>query len=120
MIWDCDTATGLWRCGSGSFFCPDMVCDGNDDVISGFAYQDQATNEYGGGVCQYPHPEDTQTLNYMEIDYYTSFYDSPDGCPAVVRQDGSNEGFEYQATDTFATNICVKQDDGTYIMSVLQ
>ena len=80
--------------------------------------QDQADTEYGGGVCEIDNGNvlsSTQTRNYMQIDYYVAFTNSSDGCPAVVRASGSNDGFEYQATDYFATNICVEQDDGSYI-----
>ena len=122
IIWDCDGATGLWGCGSGNILCPDMTCNGKDDVRDGYEYQDQATNEYAGGVCQSPNPQHSHTVNYMKIDYYTNLLtESPSGCPGIIQGSDSlnpNIGFQYEATDTFATNICVKQTTNTYVMYV--
>ena len=128
IVYDCDQATGIYKCGSGNFLCPDMVCDGsgNDqNVRAGYRYQDQAINEIWGGVCDTAsgNPQFTQTANYMKIDYYTNILTtSPKGCPGIVQgslSSNPNIGFEYEASDYFATNICVKQTTNTYIMYVV-
>ena len=130
IVYDCDQATGLYKCGSGNFLCPDMTCDGsgNDqNVRSGYRYQDQDPNEIWGGKCDTsganPQPQNTHTANYMKIDYYTNLLgESPDGCPGIVQgsvASNRNLGFEYEASDYFATNICVKQTTNTYVMYVL-
>ena len=130
VINSCDNSyhwTDILRCKQGNNnTCPRSPCDyydwldHNADIFRLRAWNGShiltptPTTAFGGGYCPYNDTDDidvplTRTINYMEIDYYTSSTNSSDGCP------GDQGKFELAATDKFATNICVEQDDGTYI-----
>ena len=119
MIWSCDENGAIWRCGQGgASSCPDAVCNQNDAFdgnADGFTISNQQINEFGGGVCDSNDLVGTRTVNYMQIDFYTAYTEVEDGCPGINKS-MDIYGYELVATDKLATNICVSQDDGTYIM----
>jgi len=111
--WQCiDTADGLWRCPFGS----DETCDNNNpcdqnDALNADGFTADLSNTFAGFRCDFT--RNTITDNYMQIDYYTAFTEDATGCPGTPFVDPT--GYLLSATDLFATNVCVLQDDGSYI-----
>ncbi len=63
-----------------------------------------------GETC--PDTADTTSVNWVEIHFYGGFVDeaAPSDCPS------DNSTYTSQGVARLATDICVEQDDGEYLM----